>query len=211
MSTTLDWNLYAGKAMTAVGSRFGINALIYHRGVMRMYDGFAHRNAPGFAERLVSVLGEGRYLDVGAGTGRYGEALRRLGAGADACEHSKQGRKIASERGLTVFPFNLAHTPPGPDPSTYDVALCLEVAEHLPAELGDRLVTYLADAPTVVFTAAPPGQGGTGHINEQPKTYWETRFEARGKTRARELESAFLDTDGAIPDGYLLANLMIFR
>ncbi len=32
----------------------------------------------------------------------------------------------------------------------------------------------------VAFTAASPGQGGTGHINEQPAGYWTARFAARG-------------------------------
>ena len=62
-----------------------------------------------------------------------------------------------------------------------DVAYCLEVAEHLTPELGDRLVTFLTlVASRVVFSAAHPGQGGAGHINEEPREYWTARFLRRG-------------------------------
>ena len=59
----------------------------------------------------------------------------------------------------------------------FDLALCIEVAEHLRAERGDELIEYLcARADSVLFSAAVPGQGGTGHINEQPQSYWHARF-----------------------------------
>ena len=48
--------------------------------------------------------------------------------------------------------------------------------------MGDALVDFMTtlQAPTIVFSAAQPGQGGTGHINEQPPEYWAQRFEGRG-------------------------------
>ena len=66
-------------------------------------------------------------------------------------------------------------------PQRYDLALCLEVAEHLPEARSVSLVkdlTRLSDK--VVFSAAVPGQGGDQHINEQPLSYWEERFQAFG-------------------------------
>jgi hypothetical protein len=63
----------------------------------------------------------------------------------------------------------------------FDVALCLEVAEHLPAESAAPLVAALAAAaPAVVFSAAVPGQGGVQHVNEQWPWYWQGLFEQRG-------------------------------
>ena len=208
----LELKPWIGRALTATGERFGVSALVYHRGVMRLYDTFAQRNAPGFSRRLVSVCGIGRYLDVGAGTGRYTEALRELGVDADGCEHSSVGRRQARTRGLAIAGLDLACEPiQAPDIRDYDVALCIEVAEHVPEATGDRLVNYLSLAPTVVFTAAPPGQGGTGHVNEQPRAYWERRFANCGQMPQHELEAAFRDTAGDVPERYLLDNLMIFR
>jgi hypothetical protein len=67
---------------------------------------------------------------------------------------------------------------------SYDLALCLEVAEHLPHSSADDLVRTLTTlAPVVLFSAAVPGQGGVGHINEQWPRYWRLRFEKYGFQR----------------------------
>jgi hypothetical protein len=50
----------------------------------------------------------------------------------------------------------------------FDLALCLEVAEHLPAAAGDSLVRRLASVGArILFSAAIPGQGGRNHVNEK--------------------------------------------
>ncbi|MCA9789386.1 MAG: hypothetical protein KC462_06410, partial [Cyanobacteria bacterium HKST-UBA05] len=57
---------------------------------------------------------------------------------------------------------------------TFDLAMCVEIAEHIPNRCSRQLVKTLTKASdTVFFTAAPPGQGGVGHINEQPQAFWE--------------------------------------
>lgn len=59
----------------------------------------------------------------------------------------------------------------------FDLVQCLEVAEHLPDQRAAGLVADLvAHASMVVFSAAPPGQGGENHINEQPYEYWAAHF-----------------------------------
>ena len=70
----------------------------------------------------------------------------------------------------------------GPAP---DLVLCTEVAEHMAPEHAGRLVSVLCDggAPWIVFTAAPPGQGGLDHVNEQEQEYWIEKFAARGYRR----------------------------
>lgn len=63
----------------------------------------------------------------------------------------------------------------------FDVAVSLEVAEHLPASRAAGFVDDLCGlAPIVVFSAAIPGQGGHGHINCQWPSYWADLFDARG-------------------------------
>jgi SAM-dependent methyltransferase len=63
----------------------------------------------------------------------------------------------------------------------FDLAICLELAEHLPARAADDLVSSLVElAPVIVFSAAIPGQGGTGHVNEQWPDYWRDMFAAKG-------------------------------
>lgn len=63
----------------------------------------------------------------------------------------------------------------------FDMALCLEVAEHVPQDSADVLVQSLCDlADVVVFGAAIPFQGGFGHLNEQWPSWWREKFECRG-------------------------------
>jgi hypothetical protein len=63
----------------------------------------------------------------------------------------------------------------------FDLALCLEVGEHLPEASADTLVDSLVqNGWDIVFGAAVPGQEGTGHINCQPHEYWHAKFEERG-------------------------------
>jgi len=53
----------------------------------------------------------------------------------------------------------------------FDIVLCFEVAEHLCERLAEPFIKELVShGDTVLFSAATKGQGGTGHINEQPAT-----------------------------------------
>jgi SAM-dependent methyltransferase len=63
---------------------------------------------------------------------------------------------------------------------SFDLAICVEVAEHLPTMKSETLVQSLTEAsPFVLFSAAVPGQGGVHHVNEQWPDYWEALFALR--------------------------------
>jgi SAM-dependent methyltransferase len=60
---------------------------------------------------------------------------------------------------------------------TFDLAISLEVAEHLPEESARGFVESLVRLSNLVlFSAAIPHQGGTNHINEQWPDYWISLF-----------------------------------
>ena len=62
-----------------------------------------------------------------------------------------------------------------------DLAVCLEVAEHLTAAPAKSLIQSLTEiAPVVLFSAAVPGQRGTHHVNEQWPDFWAERFNHAG-------------------------------
>jgi SAM-dependent methyltransferase len=66
----------------------------------------------------------------------------------------------------------------------FDLAICLEVAEHLPEAAAPGLVRMLTTvAPFVLFSAAIPGQRGPGHVNEQWPSYWKALFTENGFQR----------------------------
>jgi SAM-dependent methyltransferase len=59
----------------------------------------------------------------------------------------------------------------------FDLAISLEVAEHINPDVSQKFVkslTTLSDF--VLFSAAIPFQGGAGHVNEQWLEYWVEEF-----------------------------------
>lgn len=63
----------------------------------------------------------------------------------------------------------------------YDLAISLEVVEHLSPQLAVTFVESLSAASDfILFSAAIPYQGGKGHINEQWPDYWVKLFNEKG-------------------------------
>jgi hypothetical protein len=109
-------------------------------------------------------------LDLGCGQGEWLEAFGDVG---------KVGVDIAAPEGEHFIRHDLQL--PIDLHRTFDLALCLETGEHLPAAAADVLCDSLArHSRTIVFGAAVVGQEGIGHINCQPHEYWHQKFEARG-------------------------------
>jgi SAM-dependent methyltransferase len=113
-------------------------------------------------------------VDVGCGQGWWAAEFQSEGVTATGIDGGYvepviddfHQRDLALEIGWTGKPF--------------DLALCLEVAEHLPeARAGSLVAELCALAPVVVFSAAIPGQGGTDHVNEQKLSWWEHLFRER--------------------------------
>jgi len=65
--------------------------------------------------------------------------------------------------------------------NSFELAMSLEMAEHLPLTRASSFVDELCRMSTVgLFSAASPGQGGTGHVNEQSADYWRHEFARNG-------------------------------
>lgn len=132
------------------------------------------------APLLVDLFAPDSVVDVGCGPGEWLAAFREQGVddvlGIDGAHVDQESLAIPAERFLRhdlCQPLQLDRR--------FDLVLCLEVAEHLPAEAADVLVESLARlGDIVVFSAAIPHQGGEHHVNEQWPQYWEQRFQARG-------------------------------
>ena len=144
-----------------------------------------------------------RILDVGCGPGIYVDALRSAGIRADGvdpdprCPYDK----------LSVFhPQFEMYT-------GYDMCICLEVAEHIDESLADQLIDRLVRvAPTVMFSAAQPGQGGHGHINCQPKEYWAHKFAQRNYVLDETETNKLCDfMRNGYHMGWFVNNVQIFR
>jgi len=59
----------------------------------------------------------------------------------------------------------------------FDLAMNIEVAEHIDKKYADLVVENITrHTDLLIFSAATPGQGGYGHINEQPFEYWAEKL-----------------------------------
>lgn len=84
----------------------------------------------------------------------------------------------------------------------FDLAISLEVAEHLKENSADIMVKNLANlSDVIVFSAAFPGQGGQNHVNEQWPTYWQRKFNKHGYKLYDLLRPIFWE-NGQIPAWY---------
>lgn len=112
-------------------------------------------------------------VDFGCGRGDWLKVAQELGArsvlGLDTYALDASDLPIPTLRVDLTKPLILEEK--------YDIAICLEVGEHLEAEYAAVLVESLVkSAPIVLFSAAVPGQGGVHHVNEQPPGYWHSIF-----------------------------------
>ena len=176
-------------------------------------EGPAARSAAKIAATIVDDLQATRVIDVGCGTGALLSALRDRGCEVYGLEYSDAALAYCRARRLSVAKFDLENDDYR-ERRVFDVAISMEVAEHLSPKAADRYIALLTRlSPIVVFTAAPPGQGGTGHVNEQPPSYWIARFSDRNFEHAIELSQRWRERwqAGGDVERWYYENLMIFR
>lgn len=155
---------------------------------MTSYDSsfFAYVNSGSLisAERLLPFLLNSveisSVLDVGCGQGAWLSVWKKLGvediAGVDGDYVDREELLIPE---ILFKPFDLNSQ--FDLNRKFDLVQCLEVAEHLPDSSATELIASLcAHGELVLFSAAPPGQGGDNHVNEQPYDYWRKLFSQHG-------------------------------
>jgi SAM-dependent methyltransferase len=152
----------------------------YDRGFYRSIESGSERAARRVLPVVFDLVKPQSVVDLGCGDGSWLSVCRELGIGEilglDGPWVDPAGLKIPADR---FQPVDLA----GPTTALprFDLAMSLEVAEHLPGSAAPAFVDRLTSlAPVVFFAAAVPGQGGTGHVNEQWADYWSDLFAARG-------------------------------
>lgn len=123
-------------------------------------------------------------VDYGCGVGTWlAEAQRQGVRRVQGYEGDWLDRSLLEIDASAFEHYNFDNLDSRPPQGHYDLALCLEVAEHLPAErAGDLLDALTTSADVVLFSAAIPDQGGKGHVNERWPDYWSDGFAARGFT-----------------------------
>jgi SAM-dependent methyltransferase len=128
----------------------------------------------------MELLEPASVVDLGCGLGTWLSVFAELGVedvlGIDGEYVDRSALAIPADRFLArdlTRPLEL--------PRTFDLAVSLEVAEHLPPDAAQTLVDSLTrHAPAVLFSAAIPGQDGVDHVNTQWPSYWRGLFLPRG-------------------------------
>ena len=161
------------------------------------YDHSANAHSLAGAERGLSYIAAARpfnsLLDVGAGTGTWLLAAQRRGIadvmGVDGVP--TEGRPLAVDRSLVRVADLRQSIDLG---RRFDLALCLEVAEHLPEACAETIVgTLCRHADLIVFSAGAPHQDGDHHVNCQWPRYWQALFNALGYTCHDDLRHLMWD------------------
>ena len=185
-----------------------MNDTPYDREFFKQLSGGSYRSATEIVPILIELFQPRSVIDVGCGIGTWLRVFREKGVtaitGIDGPYVEETDLLIPSE---TFLKADLSR--PIKVPKRSDLALCLEVAEHLPTERSASLVnTLCAMSDIVVFSAAIPHQPGTDHINCQWQSYWADLF-ASEDFGAFDLLRPMIRGDDAV-DWWYQQNMIIF-
>jgi SAM-dependent methyltransferase len=149
----------------------------YDSAFMHYADASARHAALTVSRILRVPLAVDSVLDIGCAKGTWLAAWKETGVttihGADGA-YVDQDRLIIPRNAFT--PANLAA--PLALGRRFDLVQSLEVAEHIVEASAGQFIVNLVNHSNglVLFSAAPPGQGGEFHVNEQGYDYWRQKF-----------------------------------
>lgn len=138
----------------------------------------------GSAQAVLSLLFEyytpSSVVDIGCGLGHWLSVCESYGIND---YHGVDGHHVSSSHLLIPKEKFIRHDLETPLrlPRRYDLAISIEVGEHLPADKARSFVQNLTKySDIILFSAAAPYQGGINHFNEQPPKYWASLFKEEG-------------------------------
>ncbi len=146
---------------------------------------------------VMGIVKPSSVIDVGCGLGNFLKAFKEYGVkdilGIDGswCNKKLLFENISPEQFIErdlEENINISRR--------FDLAVCLEVAEHLRPQRADYFIDEICTlADIVLFSSAVPGQGGTNHFNEQALDYWEGKFNKNGYILKDILRPLFWEND----------------
>lgn len=178
----------------------------------QFYDAIAQgciSSARVVVNEIILLLQPLSVIDVGCGQGHWLAAFANYGCeilGIDGDYVNRDALAIPSDK---FKPYDLEQE--FSLDQTFDLAISLEVAEHLSESASDGFIRSLTKlAPVILFSAAIPGQQGNGHINLKWPSWWIEKFEANGFDVSGALRWKFWD-DRRIENWYRQNMLLCVR
>lgn len=144
---------------------------------MEYSDRSSHYSAAKVIQVLRSVLSIHSVLDVGCAHGTW---LKEWQSSGVYDVHGIDGEYVdLSQLAISPSKFTSADlSKPVSLDRTFDLVQSLEVGEHITPDASATFVESIIKHSRgfVLFSAAPPGQGGEFHINERPYEFWRSLF-----------------------------------
>ena len=180
----------------------------YDAAFFKMHSNNSSSSAGKIVPYLVSLFCPQSVVDVGCGIGTWAAEFKRQGVpevmGIDGAYVDKSQLRIPESSFLSR---DLER--PLASRETYDLAISVEVAEHLsPSRASSFVEDLIRLAPVVVFSAAVPYQGGKNHVNEQWCSYWHSLFAANGFRSIDCLRARFWNDPGVAV--WYRQNMMVY-
>lgn len=121
-------------------------------------------------------------VDFGCGIGSYLESCHNQHVPCIGFEISFSARKYTPEH-IRSYVLYRRDCTDKMRVEIFDTVLSFETAEHIEPSGTEQFTENLINftGKHLLFTAAPPGQQGTGHINLRPREFWIEQFTKRLK------------------------------
>lgn len=140
-----------------------------------------------FGDVLWALFQPATVVDFGCASGYTLWSLQRHGADVLGYDISDSAHAFAREVGGDQLashiraPVDLNDPPPPDEVGKHELAISIEVLEHLRPESADGIVrTICRSAPVAAITACPPVGRNPLHLNEQPFDDWIVLFAKHG-------------------------------
>lgn len=131
-----------------------------------------------------------RVLDAGCAIGLLVEALRERGVDAGGFDISDYAIGQAHER---VRPWVRVGSVTTELDGRYDLIVCIEVLEHVPAAEADAAIAnFCRHADDILFSSSSTDYGEATHVNVRPPEAWAEAFARHGFLRDVEFDASFI-------------------
>lgn len=165
-----------------------------------------------FCTLILKIFNPRSIIDFGCGSGDILAPFENRGVsilGIDGSKACQKNRKIRKDNFIL---FDLRNKYKCKE--KYDICFCFEVAEHIKEEYSERLIENLTESSsTILFTAAPYGQGGLDHINLKSYGWWIRIFQIYGFSFDEQLTDNLkknMEKIVGIQEWYI-NNMMVFK
>src|SRR5258708_31130089 len=142
------------------------------------------------ADRIVADINPRTVLDAGCAIGLLVEALRARGVDARGIDLSSYAIGTLPE---ALRPYCTQGSIAEPFGERFDLIVCIEVLEHMPADEADRAIAnFTRHTDDVLFSSTPFDYKEPSHVNVRMPEDWAEAFARQGFYRDVDFDASFI-------------------